>query len=67
MKTFLHYLFGCRHDFGWPLTIGGRTYRVCSRCGVERDYNWRRMQFMKPFVKPHAWPAPPRKREAKSA
>ena len=33
-------LFGCwQHDLGRPFTRQGRTYRVCSKCGLSRDFN----------------------------
>jgi hypothetical protein len=33
-------LFGCwQHDLGRPFTHGGKTYRVCMKCGLSRDFN----------------------------
>jgi hypothetical protein len=33
-------LFGCwQHDLSRPFTYGGRTYRVCLKCGLSRDFN----------------------------
>jgi hypothetical protein len=33
-------LFGCwQHDLGRPFTYDGRTYRVCVKCGMARDFN----------------------------
>ena len=33
-------LFGCwQHDLGRPFTRQGRTYRVCTKCGLSRDFN----------------------------
>ena len=38
MNRFINWLFGCRHKREtWPLTVNGRTYRVCTGCGHERD------------------------------
>lgn len=38
-------LFGCSHEFGFPLTKRGSrvTYRVCIRCGAEFEYDWATM------------------------
>jgi len=36
----LQRLFGCwQHDLSRPFTSGGRTYRVCVKCGLSRDFN----------------------------
>ena len=33
-------LFGCwQHDLSRPFTNRGRTYRVCLKCGLSRDFN----------------------------
>jgi hypothetical protein len=33
-------LLGCwQHDLSRPFTYGGRTYRVCMKCGLSRDFN----------------------------
>ena len=38
-------LLGCwQHDLSRPFTYQGRTYRVCMKCGLSRDFNlttWR--------------------------
>jgi len=38
-------LLGCwQHDLSRPFTHRGRTYRVCVKCGMSRDFNlstWR--------------------------
>jgi hypothetical protein len=41
-------LFGCFHQFSWPLkTPGGTYYQVCVRCGAKYGYDWQRMRRMK--------------------
>lgn len=33
-------LVGCwQHDLSRPFTHQGRTYRVCMKCGLSRDFN----------------------------
>lgn len=33
-------LLGCwQHDLSRPFTYQGRTYRVCLKCGLSRDFN----------------------------
>ena len=33
-------LFGCwQHELSRPFTNKGRTYRVCMKCGLSRDFN----------------------------
>ena len=33
-------LLGCwQHDLSRPFTFQGRTYRVCLKCGLSRDFN----------------------------
>jgi hypothetical protein len=33
-------LFGCwQHDLSRPFTRNGKTYRVCVKCGLSRDFN----------------------------
>jgi hypothetical protein len=33
-------LLGCwQHDLSRPFTHQGRTYRVCVKCGLSRDFN----------------------------
>ena len=33
-------LLGCwQHDLSRPFTHGGKTYRVCMKCGLSRDFN----------------------------
>jgi len=39
-KRLVQRLFGCwQHDLGRPFTRQGRTYRVCVKCGLSRDFN----------------------------
>ena len=38
MKLLWRFLFGCPHHPGWPITLKGRTYQVCSKCGREFEY-----------------------------
>jgi hypothetical protein len=33
-------LLGCwQHDLSRPFTREGKTYRVCTKCGLSRDFN----------------------------
>jgi len=33
-------LLGCwQHDLSRPFTRNGKTYRVCMKCGLSRDFN----------------------------
>ena len=33
-------LFGCwQHDLSRPFTRDGKTYRVCMKCGLSRDFD----------------------------
>ena len=33
-------LLGCwQHDLSRPFTSEGKTYRVCMKCGLSRDFN----------------------------
>ncbi len=35
----------CSHEFFWPRRAAdGYYYRVCRRCGVEYEYDWKNMQ-----------------------
>jgi len=37
--------FGCPHEFSFPVkSSDGSCYQVCTRCGVEYGYDWRRMK-----------------------
>lgn len=39
-KRLLQRLLGCwQHDLGRPFTHKGKTYRVCVKCGLARDFN----------------------------
>jgi hypothetical protein len=41
-------LFGCSHQFSWPLkSPDGTYYQVCVRCGAKYGYDWQRMRRMK--------------------
>jgi hypothetical protein len=51
-------LFGCSHEFGFPIQRkqgGRRVYQVCLRCGAEFEYDWRQMRRIGPAIKiaPH--------------
>ena len=36
----LQRLFGCwQHDLSRPFTYDGKTYRVCVKCGLSRNFN----------------------------
>jgi hypothetical protein len=39
-QTLVQRLLGCwQHDLSRPFTYQGRTYRVCLKCGLSRDFN----------------------------
>jgi len=39
-QRLLQRLFGCwHHDLGRPFTVNGKSYRVCVKCGMARDFN----------------------------
>jgi hypothetical protein len=39
-KRLLQRLLGCwQHDLSRPFSQRGRTYRVCVKCGMSRDFN----------------------------
>jgi hypothetical protein len=39
-KRLLQRQLGCwQHDLSRPFTDRGRTYRVCVKCGLSRDFN----------------------------
>jgi hypothetical protein len=42
----LSLMFGCKHEFGFPITLrgAGRTCQVCLRCGAEYEYDWKNMK-----------------------
>ncbi len=43
--------FGCPHEFSFPIkSSDGSCYQVCTLCGVEYGYDWKRMKRTK--VKP---------------
>lgn len=46
MKRLWEWFVRCRHKFSWPITVKGRTYQVCSKCGVEVNYDWKQMRRM---------------------
>jgi hypothetical protein len=50
MQKLIELLFGCAHNFGFPITrrIGSMriTMRVCLECGRVRKYDWARMRFI---------------------
>ena len=36
----LNRVFGCwQHDLGRPFSNNGRTYRICTKCGMSRDFD----------------------------
>jgi hypothetical protein len=45
LPALLRLFFGCKHEFGFPVTHpeSRRTYQVCVRCGLEYEYDWERM------------------------
>ena len=45
LPALLRLFFGCRHEFGFPVTDpeSHRTYQVCVRCGLEYEYDWEHM------------------------
>jgi hypothetical protein len=51
-------LFGCAHQFSWPLkSSDGSYYQVCVHCGAEYGYDWQRMKRTKAI--PFRMPASP--------
>jgi hypothetical protein len=39
-KSLVEKLLGCwQHDLSRPFTHQGRTYRVCVKCGLSKDFN----------------------------
>jgi hypothetical protein len=39
-KRLVQRLLGCwQHDLSRPFTRQGKTYRVCLKCGMSRDFN----------------------------
>jgi len=39
-KRLVQRALGCwQHDLGRPFSRWGRTYRVCVKCGMARDFN----------------------------
>jgi hypothetical protein len=39
-KRLLQRVLGCwQHDLSRPFTNNGKTYRVCVKCGISRDFN----------------------------
>lgn len=39
-KRLVQRLLGCwQHDLSRPFTHRGRTYRVCVKCGLSKDFN----------------------------
>ena len=37
--------FGCPHEFSFPIKLSdGSCYQVCTLCGVEYGYDWKRMK-----------------------
>jgi hypothetical protein len=36
----LNRVFGCwQHDLSRPFSNNGRTYRICTKCGMSRDFD----------------------------
>ncbi len=45
MKWLMSFLFGCFHPrTTFPMTLKGRTYVACLKCGAELPYNWVTME-----------------------
>jgi hypothetical protein len=39
-KRLMQRVLGCwQHDLSRPISHRGRTYRVCVKCGMARDFN----------------------------
>jgi len=45
LPALLRLFFGCKHEFGFPVTDpeSHRTYQVCVHCGLEYEYDWEHM------------------------
>jgi hypothetical protein len=40
LERVLNRVFGCwQHDLGRPFSNNGRTYRICTKCGMSRDFD----------------------------
>jgi hypothetical protein len=44
-------LFGCKHQFTFPIRPEGdeKAYQVCTQCGAEYEYDWRTMRRLGPM------------------
>jgi len=41
---------GCRHKrMGWPIWLGGSSYRVCMDCGIKRLFDERTLREYGPY------------------
>jgi len=39
-KRLMQRVLGCwQHDLGRPFSLQGKSYRVCMKCGMARDFN----------------------------
>ena len=44
--------FGCPHEFSFPIkSSDGSYYQVCTLCGAEYGYDWKRMKRTKPLAR----------------
>lgn len=41
MINLLEWLFGCQHDWGFPITTDRKqgAYQRCTKCGQQRNFN----------------------------
>ena len=50
LRSALRRVFWCRHSsMSRPFTRDGRTYRVCLRCGMRRDFDLTSWNMFGPF------------------
>jgi hypothetical protein len=46
-------IFGCQHkNLGMPITINGKSYRACIRCGARRHFNTETLETWGSFYSP---------------
>lgn len=52
MPKLLEIIFGCRHQFAFPIRPEGHemAYQVCTVCGAQYEYDWNAMRRLRPIV-----------------
>ncbi len=56
----LEALFGCKHEFGFPIRTerSDTAYQVCRKCGKEYEYDWGLMRRGEPVKRTAAGAQP---------